>query len=162
MSDRRERDRYENDKERANRRAQNRTGGRQRRGHVEDAILSRIGKAILIFWRSDGGAGHGKSETVQELLDLIVGAGCNQVQHAALGAKDQPSLQPGAAFKIVAPKPANAQAGMKMRLAKTASDCIDHASDLATTAFIEFTDAVAKRLWQVNPQCPLPSRRCIA
>lgn len=89
-------------------------------------------------------------------------AGCNKVQHAALGAKDQPSFQPGAAFEIVAPKPANAQARMKMRFAKTVSDCIDHARDLATTGFVESTDAVAKRLGKVNLQCPLPSRRCIA
>lgn len=89
-------------------------------------------------------------------------AGRDEMQHAALGAKDQPSLQTGAAFKIVAPKPANAQARMKMRLAKTGSDCIDHTCDLATTAFIESSDAVAKRFGKLNLQCPLPSRRCIA
>ena len=89
-------------------------------------------------------------------------AGCDEVQHVALGAEDQANLQPGAALEIVAPKPPNAQAGMKMRCAKAVSDCIDHACDLATTAFIESTDAVAKRLGKVNLQCPLPSRRCIA
>jgi hypothetical protein len=64
----------------------------------------------------------GKSKSLQEPLDLIVVAGCDEVEHAALGTKDQPNLQPGSAFKIVAPKSANAQARMKMRLAKTASD----------------------------------------
>lgn len=103
-----------------------------------------------------------KLEGLQELLDFVMVAGCDEMQHAALGAKDQPSLQPGAAFKIVAPEPANAQARMKMWLAKTASDCIDHACDLATTAFIKPTDAVAKRLGKVNLQCPLLGRRCIA
>lgn len=115
-----------------------------------------------MFRRSDGGAGHGKSEIVQERLDLIVVAGYDEVQHAALGAKDQSSLQAGAAFKIVAPKPANAQARMKMRLAKTASDCIDHACDLATTGFVQSTDALTKAPGKVNLQCPLPSRRYIA
>ena len=72
-------------------------------------------------------------------------AGGEKRQTALAGAKNQTDIDACAAFEIVMPKAANAQAGMKMRLPKAFEDRIDCSRHFAPSRFREASNIPPKR-----------------
>jgi hypothetical protein len=84
------------------------------------------------------------SHLLQEALHVIMAASHKEMKHASPGPENQARLQSSATFKIVASEAPNSEAGMKMWLAKTGLDRINHPGDFATPRLGESAHVFAK------------------
>jgi hypothetical protein len=74
-----------------------------------------------------------------------VTAGRNKYYSAALCAKNESSVDSSATFEIISAKTANADTGMKMRLAECIADGVDGSGHVASAGFRKFSNGAPKR-----------------
>jgi hypothetical protein len=74
-------------------------------------------------------------KSFQLFADGGVVAGRKKCQPAFLRSKNKPDRETGPAFKIVLPKTANPEAGMKMGSSKTVANGLDRVRDFAPARF---------------------------
>jgi hypothetical protein len=86
------------------------------------------------------------SESLYQLANLIVIAGCNENHPTALHSKRQSNVQSNSALKIILSQSPNAQARVQVRFAETGARRIDHASNLPAARLRPLADLRPKRL----------------
>ncbi len=106
---------------------------------MDDSLLSRLRESEVCFLCFPPGRHLAAClrlsmralQRLHELLDIVVAAGRDEVEHASARAEDEAQFEAGATLEVVALQAANAKAGMQVRCAEAVANGVDHSRDLA-------------------------------